>query len=154
MTLVRFRPARRIYGNLGTRLSGHPETPGTRDERIMWSPRVDVSENENAIKINVELPGVQKKDVEIVFKDNVLTVKGEKRYEKNSNSGTKTGKEADENEDRRNVYRESKYGRFERFFRLTVPVQEDAISAGYNNGILTVHVPKAAIPEPQKIAVK
>ena len=154
MTLVKFRPARRIYRNINAHLSDHPETRGTREDRVMWSPRVDISENENAIGINVELPGVRKKDVEVSIKDSVLTIRGEKQYEKNNSTGTKTGKEAGESEDRRAVYRESKYGRFERFFRLTVPVQEDAISASYRNGILAVHVPKAAVPEPQKIEVK
>ena len=112
-----------------------------RESDMRWAPRINVSENEKAFELRAELPGLGKKDIEVTFKDGVLTLRGEKKQEK-----------INEND---NYYcAERGFGAFERSFRLTAPVEESKITAQHKNGVLTVTVPKAEIPEPAKITIK
>lgn len=102
---------------------------------------MDVAETDKAIELTAELPGLQEKDVDINLADNVLTIKGEKKSER---------EEKDKN------YRlvERNYGSFFRSFELPARVRGDAIQACIAKGVLTVRIPK---PEPsvtKKIEVK
>lgn len=145
MTLVKWKPAAILGRDFDSLISDFfPRPVGLlRFSDAVWSPNVDVNETDKAFEIHAELPGIKKNEIEISFKDGFLTLKGEKKYEKKK-------------EDKKNncYYRESGYGKFERSFRMTLPVVEDKITAKYKNGILTVSVPKAEIPEPKKIEVK
>jgi HSP20 family protein len=106
-----------------------------------WSPRADVSENNEAYVIKVELPGVNKNDVKITLCENVLTIKGEKKQEK---------EEKDHNFHRI----ERSYGSFERSFSLPSGVKGDKIDAAYRDGILTITLPKVEEAKPKEIEVK
>ena len=105
------------------------------------SPTMDVSETDKEIEITVELPGLQEKDVQVNFADNVLTVKGEKKVEK---------EEKDKN------YRvfERSYGAFSRSLNLPTGVNPDAIKADLANGVLKLTVPKPAPAQVKKVEVK
>src|SRR6185437_9082090 len=96
-----------------------------------WSPAVDVRENENEISLDLELPGIKPEDVEITAENGILTVRGEKKSEK---------KEGEEN--RYHVIERS-YGSFLRTFQLPQGIDEDQIDAEFQNGILSVRIPKA-----------
>lgn len=99
-----------------------------------WQPKVDVYENDNAIVVKAELPGVDKDEIAVDVEGRILTLKGERR--------TEHGAKED------NYYRrERTYGHFERAFTLPVEVDSEAIKAEYKDGVLKIEVPK---PETQK----
>jgi len=104
-------------------------------------PSTDVVENDKEIQITAELPGLEEKDVQINLADNVLTIKGEKKAEK---------EEKDKN------YRliERSYGSFSRSIELPAGVDAGAIKASISKGVLTVVVPKPAPAQAKKIEVK
>ena len=104
-------------------------------------PSVDVNETDKQIEITAELPGLEEKDVQINVADNLLTIRGEKKAEK---------EEKDKN------YRlvERSYGSFERTLELPDGVDPDAIKASIAKGVLTVTVPKPAPAQSKKIEVK
>jgi HSP20 family protein len=100
----------------------------------------DVSEDENALQITMELPGVDPEDVRLSLENNVLTIRGEKKQQ------------FDENNER--VHRfERVYGVFERTFVLPNTVDPDRIEARFENGVLTVRIPKAERARPREIRV-
>jgi len=114
-----------------------------RDGSMMtsWSPRTDVIENNESYTIKAELPGVNKNDVKITLRENVLTIKGEKKQEKEEKD--------------HNLHRvERSYGSFERSFSLPSNLKSDKIDAAYKDGVLTITLPKAEEPKPKEIEVK
>jgi len=106
-----------------------------------WLPPFDVSETENEIIVKVELPGMDVKDIEIALTDGLLTIKGERKLEK---------------EDKKENYHriERQFGSFSRSLNLREKVKADGIEAAYKDGILTVTLPKAEESKPKKIEVK
>ncbi len=106
-------------------------------------PCVDVSEDDKAYKISAELPGLEEKDVEVSLTGDVLTLKGEKRQEKE--------------EKNKNWYvSERAYGSFQRAFELPQGIDRDKIAADFAKGVLTITLPKSAEAQKQqkKIDVK
>ena len=106
-----------------------------------WAPRVDVMEQKDSYIIKAEMPGVNKDDVRITLHENVLSIRGEKKQEK---------EEKDVNYHRI----ERSYGTFERQFALPTGVKSDKIDASYKDGILTVTLPKVEEAKPKEIEVK
>jgi HSP20 family protein len=104
-------------------------------------PSMDVTETDKAIEITAELPGLEEKDVEINVADNVLTIRGEKKAEKE-----------EKDKDYRLV--ERTYGSFARSLELPEGVDPDMIKARIAKGVLTVTVPKPAPAEVKKVEVK
>lgn len=92
-------------------------------------PSIDVHENEQVYKIAAELPGLEQKDVEVTLRDNVLTIRGEKREERKQEEGGRT-------------YAERTFGRFERSIPFDTEVDADKVKATFKNGVLTVEAPK------------
>jgi len=105
-----------------------------------WVPAVDVLEQADAIRIAAELPGVKPGDVKISVEENVLTVQGTKQQV------------AEEKTERVHRY-ERTYGSFARTFTLPRTVDTAQITAGYDNGVLTITLPKAEQAKPRQIAV-
>ena len=110
-------------------------------EEKTWSPAFDVTENENAYVVTAELPGIDVKDIEVTLTDGVLSVKGEKKQEK---------EEKGENHHRI----ERVYGTFHRSFRIPGRVENDKVDASYKDGVLTLTLPKEGESKPTKIEVK
>ena len=106
-----------------------------------WMPAVDIVEQETEYLVSLEIPGVDKKDVKINVVNSVLTVKGEKTLEKQQN-------------DKNSHRNERIYGAFQRSFTLPSTAKEDHIAASYNNGVLTISIPKAEEAKPKEIEVK
>lgn len=107
-----------------------------------FRPRVDVKETDKEISVTAELPGVDEKDVEISLAGDVLTIKGEKKAEKEEKS-----------EER--YHFERSYGAFRRSFSLPCEVDADKATAAYKKGVLTITLPKtAAAAKSTKIEVK
>lgn len=114
-----------------------------RDLFLGWAPVVDVNETGSEVSIAVELPGIDPSAVEIIYENDVLTVKGEKKS---------TRKEG-ETETRYHLV-ERTFGSFARSFRMPKGLDETKIEAQYANGVLTIRVPKAAVAAPRKIEIK
>lgn len=118
---------------------GKPRRRG--EERVEWLPSLDVSETKNEIVVKAEIPGIDPKDIDISLADGVLTIKGEKKQEK---------EEKDEN------YHliERSYGSFTRSVQLPKEVKSDKISASYKNGLLRVTLPKSEETKKKEIKIK
>ncbi len=109
-------------------------------EENSWAPSVDIRETDDALLVQAELPGIDKKDVRLEVKDGVLTLSGERHYEKTV-----------ENE---NVHRvERAYGKFSRSFSLPNNVDTDAVEASMKDGVLSVRLPKAETAKPKAITI-
>ncbi len=97
------------------------------------APKIDVKETGNGIEVSAELPGVDEKDIELELDDDVLTIKGEKKLEK-------------EEKDEKTGYHlmERSYGSFARSIRLPYAVKSEAVTAAFDKGVLKVTCPKPA----------
>lgn len=105
-----------------------------------WSPAVDIYETENEITVQAELPGVDRKDITLHLEKNVLTLKGERRFEKETKQ--------------ENYHRiERAYGGFSRSFSIPAMVDEDKIRADYKDGILKIALPKKEQVKPKQIQI-
>jgi HSP20 family protein len=133
-----FTNLRRLNSALDEALGSWPleETGGTSS----WLPACDVFEGKHAVRLVAELPGVRPEDVKLSVENNLLTIRGEKQQQ----SGDR----------RRRVHSlERNYGRFERSFALPSTIDPDRISASFENGVLTVTIPKAERARPREIPV-
>jgi HSP20 family protein len=117
---------------------------GTWDEDVassLWNPPVDVEERDQEYVVRVELPGVAREDVNITTRENILTVRGEKKQKKETKEP--------------NYHRmERLYGSFQRSFSLPGSVKNDKIEATFKDGVLEVLVPKAEEAKAKTIEVK
>lgn len=105
-----------------------------------FMPPVDVYEDEHSIQLRMEVPGIEEKDIDIRMENNVLTVRGERKFEK------------DEKEE--NFHRiERRYGQFTRSFTLPSTVNPEDVNADYTNGILKIKLAKRAEAKPKQIKV-
>ena len=101
-----------------------------------FAPRVDTAETDTAYEVTAELPGVEEKDVKVALKDNVLSISGEKKAER-------------EEKKKDYVMSERSYGSFKRAFTLPENVDPEKIAAKFEKGVLKVTLPKTA-PSPAK----
>jgi len=145
MAIVRWSPFRdlisvqqelnRLFDDL---MSRRLEAGG---EGAMWVPAVDISETADAVRVQLEIPGVQKEDVKVSVTNNVLTVRGEKKMEKEVKE--------------ENYHRiERAYGSFVRSLELPTVVAADKVKATYENGVLTVVLPKSEEVKPKEIPIE
>ena len=114
---------------------------GTPLPTSAWNPAVDILENDNEIVIKAELPGMNAKDIEVKFENNLLVLKGERRFEKETKE--------------ENYHRiEREYGTFSRAFTVPFAVKSENVAAEYKDGVLKVVLPKKEEikPKPIKIA--
>jgi len=106
-----------------------------------WSPSLDVSETKDGFVVKVEIPGMEPGDIHVGLDNQVLTVKGEKKQEK-------------EEKDEQYYRMERSYGAFARTVRLPASVDGSKVNAGFKNGVLTVTLPKAPGAKGTLIPVK
>lgn len=110
------------------------------EETRSWVPPVDIQETSDAYLFHAELPGMTKEDIHITLENNVLRVSGERKFEKDAR--------------KENYHRvERTYGTFARTFSLPMQVDADKVQASFENGILTVSVPKAEQAKPRRISI-
>ena len=145
MELVRFNPWNDVWNatNRFNRIFGSAFAPArTRTEarEYVWRPVVDIYEEENGIALKADLPGIDKNDISIDVKEGVLTLSGERSEE-------------NETEDKNFYRRERTYGKFQRVFTLPEGINAEDIKANFKDGVLKVHIPKAAVEEPKKITI-
>lgn len=105
-----------------------------------WMPPVDIQETEEGYRLQAELPGLTKDDINITLENNVLRLSGERKFEKDAK--------------KENYHRiERTYGTFTRAFALPQQVNPEGVHAAFENGILTLTVPKAEQAKPRKINI-
>ena len=105
-----------------------------------WSPAVDIYETESAIVVKAELPGMERKDITLNLENNVLTLRGERRFEKETKE--------------ENYHRiERSYGGFSRAFSIPATVNEEKIQADYKDGVLKILLPKKDQAKPKQIQI-
>lgn len=109
-------------------------------ETMSFTPSMEVTETDKSIEVTTELPGMDEKDVEITISNDILTVRGEKKAEK---------------EEKKKNYRliERSYGAFERSLALPPGISADAIKASMNKGVLKLVLPKPATAQAQKVKI-
>ena len=113
---------------------------GEESSLTAWAPAVDIYETELELVVKADLPEVDPKDLEIRVENNILTIRGERKFEKKVNED--------------NYLRvERAYGSFARSFTLANTVNSDAIKADYQNGVLTLTIPKREEAKPKQIKV-
>ncbi len=138
MAIIRWDPFREMT-QLQNRFDRLFEAVGGRQES--WLPAVDVFDTQDAVVLKAELAGMNPDDIQIEVEDNVLTIKGERKFE--------------EKVDEERYYRvERRFGSFQRSLALPQGVKSDQIDAAYDEGILTVTVPKAEQEKPKRIEVQ
>ncbi len=146
MNLVRFNPARdlwRMRDDMDRLFNLFMSRPmeGEDVAEADWSPRVDISENGNGYIVKAELPGMSKDDIKITLQDDVLTIRGKKKDER-------------ESKDKSVHMCERRYGNFVRSFRLPTAVDNNKIDAGFKDGVLNLTLPKAEEAKPKEIEIK
>jgi len=115
-------------------------TPFFGDEQS-FVPAFDISESDTEYVITAEMPGIEEKDLEVTISDGILSVKGEKKHEK---------------EEKHETYHrvERRYGSFCRSFRVPDGVESDKVDATFKDGILKLAIPKSEKAETKKIEIK
>jgi HSP20 family protein len=106
-----------------------------------WLPSLDVAETKNEIVVKAEVPGLEPKDIDISLSDGLLTIKGEKKQER------------EEKEENYHLVERS-YGSFARSIRLPNEVRSDKINASYKNGVLKVVLPKSEEAKKKEVKIK
>ena len=115
--------------------------PGPWGGEREWLPAFDVSETDKEITVKAELPGMNVKDIDITLTDGLLTIKGERKMEK-------------ENKGESYHRIERQFGSFSRSFNLGAEVKANTVDASYKDGILTMTLPKTEETKPRRIEVK
>jgi HSP20 family protein len=114
--------------------------PGEDLSTRTWTPPVDIQETADAYRIQAELPGLTKEDIQVTLENNVLRLSGERKWEKDVK--------------KENYHRiERTYGSFARSFALPNQVSSDKVEASFANGVLSVVVPKAEAAKPRQISI-
>lgn len=124
----------RLFEDAVTRLMSEPNSGRP------WSPPVDIVETEDALMLKADLPDVRIEDIDIRVENNTLSVRGHRKFEKD--------------EKVKGYHRiERSYGDFVRSFALPSTVDTEKVSAGYNNGVLTIALPKKEAAKPRQVKV-
>ncbi len=117
------------------------DTPATAETTATWAPPLDMYESDDRLTVEVELPGLEGKDIDISLEDDILHIKGERKF---------AGEVKEDNYHRV----ERAYGYFERNIPLPRKVDEDKVAASVTGGVLRIEMPKAAEAKPRQIPIK
>ena len=141
-TINRFEPFRTqsLQNQLARLFSEAFERSSDESSITTWAPAVDIFETEHELVVKADLPDIQPEGLDIRVENNILTIRGERKFEKKVEEG--------------NYLRvERSYGSFSRSFALANTVNTKAIKAEYKNGVLTLSVPKREEAKPKQIKV-
>ena len=142
-TIARFEPFRgatTLQDQMNRLFNEVLERTGEESNLTAWAPSVDIYETEHELVVKADLPEIDTKDLDIRVENNILTIRGERKFEKKVNE--------------ENYLRvERSYGSFARSFTLANTVNSEAIKADYQNGVLTLSIPKREEAKPKQIKV-
>jgi HSP20 family protein len=119
------REMNRLFDNM---FRGFDDARMWGNRQVEW-PRIDVEETDKNYRVTADLPGMDEKDVEVLLQDGLLTIRGEKKLE---------------NESQDRTFSERFYGRFERQLSFDRDVDQEGVTAAFKNGVLTVTIPRTA----------
>ncbi|HWW21151.1 MAG TPA: Hsp20/alpha crystallin family protein [Steroidobacteraceae bacterium] len=144
MTLLRYEPwgvVARLQRHFDQAFADIDGSASNGESHAAWIPSVDIHQESDKFVVRADLPGVEPKDIDVTAENGVLTVSGERKFERSEQQKGTSRLERVE-------------GRFVRRFTLPENVQTDHIRARHANGVLELTIPKAAAPEPKKISVE
>jgi len=135
-----FRGLSTLQGQLNRLFNDSFRNSGEESALTTWAPAVDVFETPNELVVKADLPDVNEKDIDVRVENNLLTIRGERKFDKSVSE--------------ENYLRvERTYGAFSRSFSLPNTVNAEAIGAEYKNGVLTVTLPKREESKPRQVKV-
>jgi HSP20 family protein len=136
-----FRSASSLQQHLNRIFTENSERSSDEASLTTWAPAVDIYETEHELVVKADIPDVKAEELDIRVENNILTIRGERKFEKQVNEN--------------NYLRvERSYGAFARSFSLANTVNTEAIKADYKNGVLTLSVPKREEAKPKQIKVQ
>lgn len=139
MSLIRANPSRTAdLQELRSRMNHLLSDENEGDQ--LWTPVVDVTETDDEIILEAELPGMKKDEIDIQVNGDTLTLRGERKIER-----------IEKNERYHRIERQ--YGAWQRSFQIEIPIETSKISADYSAGVLSVRLPKAENVKPRQIAI-
>lgn len=142
MTLIKYtQPNRDIFGKRFSDIMDEFFNDAVATRQQAFAPSIDISETDKQYLIDVEVPGIDKKDIELNVDNNTLVISGERTFEKKE-------------EDKHYHRVESSYGNFSRSFTLPDNVESESIQATYNNGILHITIEKSEQKMKKQIKIK
>src|SRR5215813_12238592 len=149
-TLDRWEPFRAPYDTqLNSFFSDFFGRTSQNQNLTPWAPPVDIFEGEHELVIKADLPDIKPEELDIRVENNILTIRGERKFEKVARSAG-----AGEKSEGKNYLRvERSYGSFARSFSLANTVNTEAIKADYKDGVLTLTIPKREEAKPKQIKV-
>ena len=142
-TLSRFEPFRgasSLQDQINRLFNDVFERPGDESNLTSWAPAVDIFETEHELVVKADLPDVDPRDLDIRVENNILSIRGERKFEKKVSED-------------KYLRVERAYGSFSRSFSLANTVNSEAIKADYQNGVLTLTIPKREEAKPKQIKV-
>jgi HSP20 family protein len=142
-TLSRFEPFRGVSSlqdQINRVFNDVFERAGDESSLASWAPAVDILETEHELIVQADLPDVNPKDLDIRVENNILTIRGERKFEKKVSED-------------KYLRVERAFGSFSRSFSLANTVNAEAIKADYQNGVLTLAIPKREEAKPKQIKV-
>jgi len=139
-TMTSFRRVSTLQDQINRLFSDAFDRSEGESNLTAWAPPVDISENQHELLVKADLPGIDHKELDIRVENNVLTIRGERKFEKKVEQD--------------NYLRvERTYGSFSRSFALANTVNAEGIKADYQNGVLTLVVPRREEAKPKQIKV-
>jgi HSP20 family protein len=142
-TLTQFRPFRGVstlQDQINRLFEGTFDHSSEEGNLTTWAPAVDIFETEHNLVVKADLPDVKPEELDIRVENNILTIRGERKFDKKVNEN--------------NYLRvERSYGSFSRSFSLSNTVNTESIQAEYKNGVLTLNIPKREEAKPKQIKV-
>jgi len=140
-SLERWEPARGSFDTQLNRLFSDFFGRASQEQNLTaWAPSVDIYEGEHELVVKADLPDIKPEELDIRVENNILTIRGERKFEKKV--------------DEKNYLRvERSYGAFARSFSLANTVNTEAIKADYKDGVLTLSIPKREEAKPKQIKV-
>ncbi|MEX0646442.1 MAG: Hsp20/alpha crystallin family protein [Balneolaceae bacterium] len=142
MTIMKYaQPETDLFGKRFSDIMDEFFNDAVANRRSTFTPGIDVSETEKQFIVDVELPGMEKKDIDLNIENNRLTISGERKFEKEENN--------------KQYHRvESHYGSFSRTLQLPESVNPDSVKASYKDGILNISIDKSEEKLKKQIEIK
>lgn len=135
-----FADVTRLRHQISRLLDDAPAAAKPLENGRVFHPSVDLFENEDALELRLDLPGVDRNKIDVQLTGDELVVRAERLWVKPAKGGC--------------LHQERPHGQFMRVLRLPIAVQHDAVEANYRDGVLTVHLPKAETLKPRRVAVR
>jgi HSP20 family protein len=144
MTIAKWRPFDDIMGahdEIGKFLEDFFDGKNRKpEEKFNWQPRVDIAETQNSIVVKADIPGMTREDIKITLSDNILTISGDKKIERDETT--------------ENYHRlERVFGKFARRFYIPTGIDSEKIAASYKDGVLFVKLPKVMEERTKEIPI-